>query len=178
MIKHKEQRVGVLVDVSNMYHSAKNLYKKQVISANLRNNKLFSNRQSETILLYKDDVNRHLASFYGIDKGLAESKLIRGVGEIICEGAGNILFLVVPDKRTIYEQYIKDDLPKKYLDVLDVTQRNFPEFTVDVKMPLLNAVELGVVDVYQPNNSHWSWVGYETASQAVIEKISSYAETE
>lgn len=30
MIKHKEQRVGVLVDVSNMYHSAKNLYKKRV----------------------------------------------------------------------------------------------------------------------------------------------------
>ena len=27
MIKHKEQRVGVLVDVSNMYHSAKNLFK-------------------------------------------------------------------------------------------------------------------------------------------------------
>lgn len=30
MIKHKEQRVGVLVDVANMYHSAKNLYKKNV----------------------------------------------------------------------------------------------------------------------------------------------------
>lgn len=30
MIKHKEQRVGVLVDVSNMYHSAKNLYGKKV----------------------------------------------------------------------------------------------------------------------------------------------------
>jgi len=30
MIKHKEQRVGVLVDVSNMYHSAKNLYKRNV----------------------------------------------------------------------------------------------------------------------------------------------------
>ena len=30
MIKHKEQRTGVLVDVSNMYHSAKNLYKKRV----------------------------------------------------------------------------------------------------------------------------------------------------
>lgn len=30
MIKHKEQRVGVLVDVSNMYHSAKNLFKKRV----------------------------------------------------------------------------------------------------------------------------------------------------
>jgi len=30
MIKHKSQRVGVLVDVSNMYHSAKNLYHKRV----------------------------------------------------------------------------------------------------------------------------------------------------
>ncbi|MEK7203328.1 MAG: NYN domain-containing protein [Patescibacteria group bacterium] len=30
MIKHKDQRVGVLVDVSNMYHSAKNLFKKRV----------------------------------------------------------------------------------------------------------------------------------------------------
>lgn len=30
MIKHKEQRVCVLVDVSNMYHSAKNLYNKRV----------------------------------------------------------------------------------------------------------------------------------------------------
>jgi len=30
MIKHKEQRVGVFVDVSNMYHSAKNLYNKRV----------------------------------------------------------------------------------------------------------------------------------------------------
>ena len=29
MIKHKDQRVGVFVDVSNMYHSAKNLYSKR-----------------------------------------------------------------------------------------------------------------------------------------------------
>ena len=30
MIKHKEQRVGVLVDASNMYHSAKNIFNKRV----------------------------------------------------------------------------------------------------------------------------------------------------
>ena len=29
MIKHPEQRIGVLVDVSNIYHSAKNLYGKK-----------------------------------------------------------------------------------------------------------------------------------------------------
>lgn len=30
VIKHKEQRVGVLIDVQNMYHSAKNLYNAKV----------------------------------------------------------------------------------------------------------------------------------------------------
>ena len=30
MRKHKEQRIGVLVDVANMYHSAKNLFNKKV----------------------------------------------------------------------------------------------------------------------------------------------------
>jgi len=30
MVKHPEQRVGVLVDVANLYHSARNLYSKKV----------------------------------------------------------------------------------------------------------------------------------------------------
>ena len=30
IIKHREQRVGVLIDVQNMYHSAKNLYHSRV----------------------------------------------------------------------------------------------------------------------------------------------------
>lgn len=30
MIKHREQRVGVFIDVANMYHSAKNLYSAKV----------------------------------------------------------------------------------------------------------------------------------------------------
>lgn len=30
VIKHKEQRIAILIDVQNMYHSAKNLYKAKV----------------------------------------------------------------------------------------------------------------------------------------------------
>src|SRR5680860_146951 len=30
IIKHKEQRVGIFIDTANIYHSAKNLYKKKV----------------------------------------------------------------------------------------------------------------------------------------------------
>lgn len=46
MIQHKDQRVGVLVDVANMYHSAKNLYNnarvnfKEVLKTAVANRKL------------------------------------------------------------------------------------------------------------------------------------------
>jgi len=30
VIKHKDQRVAILIDVQNLYHSAKNLYKARV----------------------------------------------------------------------------------------------------------------------------------------------------
>lgn len=45
LIKHKEQRVGVFVDVQNMYHSAKNLYNcranfKEILRAATANRKL------------------------------------------------------------------------------------------------------------------------------------------
>jgi uncharacterized LabA/DUF88 family protein len=30
IIKHKEQRVGIFIDTANLYHSAKNLYKRKV----------------------------------------------------------------------------------------------------------------------------------------------------
>ena len=35
MIKHTDQRVGVFVDVQNMYYSAKNLYKAKINFANV-----------------------------------------------------------------------------------------------------------------------------------------------
>ena len=35
IIKHKEQRVGVFIDIQNLYHSAKNLYGKRVNFKNL-----------------------------------------------------------------------------------------------------------------------------------------------
>jgi uncharacterized LabA/DUF88 family protein len=35
IIKHREQRVGVFIDTSNLYHSAKNLYKRKVNFGNV-----------------------------------------------------------------------------------------------------------------------------------------------
>lgn len=41
VIKHKKQRVGVFIDTQNLYHSAKNLYKKRVNFGNVLKDGLY-----------------------------------------------------------------------------------------------------------------------------------------
>src|SRR3989339_2042817 len=75
MIKHKEQRVGVFVDVSNMYHSAKNLYKSRVNFRELL--KLATaNRQLVRAIAYviKSDTKEEKAFFDALEKSGYELK--------------------------------------------------------------------------------------------------------
>ncbi|MEI7452234.1 MAG: NYN domain-containing protein [Candidatus Falkowbacteria bacterium] len=62
MIKHKEQRVGILVDVSNMYHSAKNLYNrkanfKEILTQGVAGRKLIRATAYVVTTENKDEMN-------------------------------------------------------------------------------------------------------------------------
>ena len=45
IIKHKDQRVAILLDVQNLYHSAKNLYNARVNFAEILKTALSGNRR-------------------------------------------------------------------------------------------------------------------------------------
>jgi uncharacterized protein (TIGR00288 family) len=69
MIKNTEQRVGVLVDVSNMYHSAKNLYNrrvnfKQVLTQAVASRKLIR----ATAYVIKSDNDDEMSFFEALDQ--------------------------------------------------------------------------------------------------------------
>lgn len=64
MIKHKEQRVGVLVDVSNMYHSAKNLYKKKVNFKNVLDAAVANRKLIRSIAYVVSTENEEEAPFF------------------------------------------------------------------------------------------------------------------
>lgn len=76
MIKHKEQRIGVLVDVANMYHSAKNLYKKrvnfkEVLRASVANRKLIR----ATAYVVKTEGNEEVPFFEALSQQGFEVKM-------------------------------------------------------------------------------------------------------
>ena len=69
MIKHEEQRVGILVDVSNMYHSAKNLYNrrvnfKQILTQAVASRKLVR----ATAYVIKSDNDDEMSFFEALDQ--------------------------------------------------------------------------------------------------------------
>jgi len=75
MIKHKEQRVGVLVDVANMYHSAKNLYGarvnfKEVLKASVGDRRLMR----AVAYAIKSDSEEEKGFFEALDKSGFEVK--------------------------------------------------------------------------------------------------------
>lgn len=76
MIKHKDQRVGVLVDVQNMYHSAKNLYKKNVNFAHILETAV-SGRQLIRAVAYvvKSQVNEEDQFFTALEQQGFEVKM-------------------------------------------------------------------------------------------------------
>ncbi|MFH0840670.1 MAG: NYN domain-containing protein [bacterium] len=69
MIKHKDQRVGVLVDVSNMYHSAKNLYKKRVNFKEILKQAVDGRKLIRaTAYVVKTDTDEGVSFFEALDK--------------------------------------------------------------------------------------------------------------
>lgn len=66
MIKHKDQRVGMLVDVQNMYHSAKNLYNANVNFAEVLNQGVSGRKLIRAIVYVIKSQALEEESFFGV----------------------------------------------------------------------------------------------------------------
>src|SRR3989338_2288468 len=76
IIKHKDQRVAILIDVQNLYHSAKNLYKarvnfKEVIKSALAGRKLVR----AIAYVIKTETGEETAFFEALTKMGIETKM-------------------------------------------------------------------------------------------------------
>ena len=76
IIKHKEQRVGVLIDVQNMYHSAKNLYKARVNFREVLKNAVAGRKLIRTIAyVIKTESGEEKTFFEALTRAGIETKI-------------------------------------------------------------------------------------------------------
>lgn len=134
----------------------------------LTTNSLFSNRRSDELLVYRDDVAKRDWSEEDYEKMRCTARSLQK--RIETNGKTVAVFMVVPDKLTAYADYLVDSKLRRisrlnYFAVDGVIR--FPRIDLAIKQ----AVDSGGVDVYLPNDTHWGYLGHQIAANALVDYL-------
>jgi hypothetical protein len=126
---------------------------------------LFSSRAADRLLVHGRDFEK--ASWSEATVRKLRCNLIEAQGRVEANGKTRFLLMVAPDKLTIYEGYLADPAYRG-LSRLSTLFADTGIRTVDLRRPLQRALDCGVVDLYLPNDTHWSSSGHAVAADAVL----------
>jgi len=138
----------------------------KVVLQKLNNDTLFSNEMSNVILLYKDDFLSQNWSKNGLQE--AEQNLVR-LSEISDSSGIRMFLLIIPDKTTIYKNFLVVNSQRKSESIYDNTTYKLP-FSIPV-VERLKKEALIHKDLYKPNDSHLSTSGYIILNDVIIKNV-------
>jgi hypothetical protein len=136
------------------------------VALNLTRSGLFSSRSDRSLLVYGEDFNK-----IGWDEQRwrdAACNLLRLKQRVEANGRTRFLTMVAPDKLTSYGPWLEDesfrDLSR--LDLLD----QYPALD-QVRFDRGNFDPAAHVDLYLPDDTHWSTSGHARAAELVEERL-------
>lgn len=138
--------------------------KNRVREVKLNRRGLFTNKHSERLLYLNDDNKKK--NWTKQDWNNIACNALEIQNSVRKNSSTEFLFLVSPDKSTIYHQFLEDSIPSgSRMYLLKHPQLNF--LRLDDK--LKDKVVSGKKDVYLPNDSHWSSItGHWVADQVIL----------
>jgi hypothetical protein len=158
-------------NISNSVYYIKRLIKKtfnkksnRALKYPLTRNDLFSNRLSDSILVYWNDLDRYSVSKKRLNNAICGFYTMQNT----FQKNGTTLFvgMVAPDKLTAYLDWIKDFDREKIHWMTEINKH--PELNM---VPLLKALREEIAnggrDAYLPNDTHWGPTGMEVTSNAL-----------
>lgn len=138
-------------------------FNKRVIKARLSRNDLFSNSKSGHILLLSDDERKF--SWSRQDWESMKCTILNMQNMVQKNGKSSFIFMVAPDKSSVYAPFISDrQMPSSHLSNLESEDLNF----LRLDSVLTEHARTGTVDVYLPNNTHWSYEGHLIVAKELI----------
>ena len=129
---------------------------------------LFSSRRPDRLLVHDRDFRK--AGWTEATIRIFRCNLIEAQNRIQANGVTRFALMVVPDKLTIYTDYLAEPAlaPASRLDtIFEGTGLN----TVALLEPLRTALRCGEVDLYLPNDTHWNTRGHAIAADAVLRSV-------
>jgi hypothetical protein len=126
---------------------------------------LFSSRHDRGLLVYAEDFNK--LGWRSADWDAAICDLVRLQDRVQSNGRTAFIAMVVPDKLTVYTPFI----PERRYDGLSHLSRLADAATLNL-VRLDGALDpRGHVDLYLPDDTHWSAAGYEIAAQRILGQL-------
>jgi hypothetical protein len=161
---------GVAYFLHNLVRWATGYEMTKSVALDLTQSGLFSSRDDRSLLVYSDDLKK---------KGWTEDQwrdagcyLLRMQQRVQANGRTLFLAMVPPDKLTAYGPYLEDESLRN-LSKLDALA-TFPGLHL-VAFNRQNFDPAAHVDLYWPDDTHWSSVGQALAARLVEQKLQALA---
>lgn len=166
---------GITLDVVYLFQTAANSLRLRwqsgransggVANVPLSTASLFSNARANRLLYYAEDDNKKSWTRQDIDTAIVNLRKIRGQLK-----ASNLLFVVVPDKSTVYRPYMLDEADKAGHPDIFAAMKSSGIESVDL-LTLFRQNVTGTVDLYLPNDTHLGPSGYRLMGGLVADSI-------
>lgn len=140
----------------------------KVINIKLEKNcAIFSNKRNDRLLYYNEDNLKKNWHVQELNEAISNVLYIQ---EKIIKSGKEFIFLVAPDKSSVYNNCIfKSHLTPKFIQLNELLINN------GIKTPdtfkLFSKQILIITDLYDPNNTHWSIAGYTLAGEIISDYI-------
>jgi hypothetical protein len=137
----------------------------KTIKLSLSRDDLFSNRQSNHLLVYWEDFAKFQVSQESLTDAICGLIYIQN----IFQNNGTTFFIgvVAPDKLSAYSDFVNDDGRAAQLNWMKDIAKHGALNVPDLHSALKSEIAGGTMDVYRPNDTHWGSAGHRAVARAL-----------
>ena len=162
-------------NMSSGAHYLKRLIKKtfnkksnRAIKIALNRGDLFSNRQSDHVLVYLNDFERYQVSQESLSQAICGLSYIQNAFQK--NGKTFFVGMIAPDKLTAYMDVYKN-FDRKKIQWMDEIAKHPQLHAPRLDLILQKEIAGGARDVYLPNDTHWGSAGHQAVAHALLEYL-------
>ncbi|MEQ1637190.1 MAG: hypothetical protein ABL903_10890 [Methylococcales bacterium] len=126
----------------------------------------FSSRNTRTLLTFEGERLKQHWNAATLDKMVCEIEQARQ--QIEANGKTRFVMLIAPDKLTAYEDFLSNQNLQR-ISFIDAVASRLPNVVPRLDTPLQAAIRAGELDVYLPDDTHWSWRGHQIAAETLLD---------
>ena len=156
---------------SSGVHYLKRLIKKtfhkksnQAIKIALSRDDLFSNRESDQVLIYRNDFKRYQVSKEDLSRAICGLSYIQDTFQK--NGKTFFVGMIAPDKLTAYRDVYKN-FGREKINWMEEIAAHRKLHVPRLDVALTNEIVRGVRDVYLPNDTHWGSAGHKITAESL-----------